>query len=247
MTRQPAFLERVRLLPERVEDAEAFPFTLKVVRGLDLRLSPLTVFVGENGSGKSTLLQAIAELAGLPGTGGGRDQGSGIELGKLADACRPSWKKRPRRSWFFRADRQVHFADWLVEHGGRHAMPWDSDALFADRELSTLSHGEAFLAILNNRAKEGLLLLDEPESALSPQRQLSLIALLHDRLRGNRSQVVIATHSPILMSMPGAELLSFDGEAIAPIELEDTSHFQVMQGVLERPELYWRHLLEGEG
>ncbi len=244
MKRKPAFLDRVRLLPDRVEDEATFPFTLPALRSLDLTLSPLTVFVGENGSGKSTLLQAVAELAGLPCTGGGRDQGGGVELGALADTLRPSWRKRPKRAWFFRADRQAHFAEWLVEHGGAHALPWDGNALFADRQLETLSHGEAFLAVLNNRAKPGLLLLDEPESALSPQRQLSLIALLHERLRGNGSQVVIATHSPILMSMPGADLWSFDGEAIESVELEDTSHFQVMQGVLERPELYWKHLLE---
>jgi len=240
---RPAFLDRVRLVPERIEHPDAFPFTLPVLQGLDLELAPLTLFVGENGSGKSTLLQAIAEVAGLPGLGGGRDQAA-EPVSVLADALRPSFLKRPRGAWYFRADRQVHFAEWLRERGGAHAYGFDQDALFADRSLHTLSHGEAFLAVLHNRAKRGLLLLDEPESALSPQRQLSLIALLLQRLAAGDTQVVIATHSPILLSMPGATLLSFDGQRIEPIDLEDTSHVQITRGVLERPGLYWRYLME---
>ena len=85
--------------------------------------------------------------------------------------------------------------------------------------------------------------MDEPESALSPQRQLTLLALIADRVADGRSQFIIATHSPILMTFPGATILSFDESQLVPIDLEDTTHFQITRGILERPQSYWKHLL----
>ena len=118
------------------------------------------------------------------------------------------------------------------------------DALFADRPLHTLSHGEAFLATIHNRARGGLILLDEPESALSPQRQLSLLALLARAVRAGDTQVIMATHSPIMMTFPEAQLLSFDEGRVRPTTLEQTSHYEITRGVLASPERYWQHLLD---
>ena len=106
------------------------------------------------------------------------------------------------------------------------------------------SHGEAFLAVLQNRMGPGLFLFDEPESALSPQRQLALLALMHDFVRTGKCQFVIATHSPILMTYPGAEIISFDKIPLAAIGLEETSHYQITKGILESPASYWKYLTD---
>ncbi|MCK6507774.1 AAA family ATPase [Myxococcota bacterium] len=247
----PPYLQGAYLLPERVPSPARHPFTLPVVAGLDLVLDrAVTVFVGENGTGKSTVLQALAVLARLPPGGGGR-----AELGydhqvpadlsaPLAGAMRPRFRRQPRRAWFFRADMQGHFAEALASRHGHHAYGDDEDALFADRPLHTLSHGEAFLATIHNRARGGLILLDEPESALSPQRQLSLLALLARAVRAGDTQVIMATHSPIMMTFPEARLLSFDEGRVRPTTLEQTRHYEITRGILESPARYWQHLLD---
>ncbi len=243
----PPFLTGASLVRERVEDWDGYPFTLPMLQGLPLEIkAPVCIFVGENGTGKSTLLQALAELAGLPSWGGGKAQLSNdADLDKgLSGAMRPHFRKRPRASWYARGDRLQHFIRTLKEQGGHHAYGRDADAIFADRDLETLSHGEALLATLNNRARSGLLFLDEPEAALSPARQLSLCALLATSLADGGTQVIMATHSPILMSFPGAQLMLFDEDGIAETTLEETAHYQIMRGVLESPERYWRHLIQ---
>lgn len=240
------FLSGASLVSERVHDWERYPFNLPMLNSLPLEIhAPVCIFVGENGSGKSTLLQALAELAGLPASGGGKAQLSqGEEAPEgLARAMRPHFRRRARSSWYARGDRLQHFIQTLKEQGGHHAYGRDPDAIFADRDLETLSHGEALLATLNNRAREGLLFLDEPEAALSPARQLSLCTLLAASLAEGSTQVILATHSPILMSFPEAQLLLFDDDGITETTLEQTAHYQIMRGVLECPERYWRHLL----
>lgn len=246
---KPPFLAGASLVPERVPVPRAWPFDLPLIQTLPLEIhDPVCIFVGENGSGKSTLLQALAELAGLPARGGGRNQiAHGGQPGALAQAMRPTFVKRPRQTWFARGDRLEHLTSALQDTGTHHAYDRDPDAIFADRRLDTLSHGEALLAVLNNRARAGLLFLDEPEAALSPARQLSLCALLATSLAEGHTQVIMATHSPILMSFPGAQLLSFTEDGLSETTLEETSHYQIMRGVLESPERYWRHLLPEDG
>lgn len=245
----PPYLTGAYLVPDRVEDYGQFPFSLPIVRDLVLKFdSPVTFLVGENGCGKSTLLQALAVLCGLPGGGGGRDQLSvrhEVPLSTnsiLATAMRPQLKRLPNSRWYFRADLQAEFARALASAGGHHAYSRDENAMFRTRALGTLSHGEAFLATLNNRARSGLLFLDEPESALSPQRQLTLLALLKRAVDAGDTQAIIATHSPILMTLPGASILELDGGTIEPVSIEETSHYQITRGILECPERYWKHL-----
>lgn len=239
------------LVRDAVQDWDTYPFDLPCVRDLELTFdSAVTIFVGENGCGKSTVLQALASLVRLPAGGGGRNE-LGVDHGTPADlsnalgaALRPRILKHPPNAWYFRADMNAHFAAALVRRGGHHAYKRDSSAMFADRALHTLSHGEAFLATLNNRARRGLLFFDEPESALSPQRQLTLLALLARAVKRGDTQVVIATHSPIILTFPGATLLSFDDGVIRPTTLEQTSHYQLTRGILECPERYWKHLVD---
>jgi predicted ATPase len=113
---------------------------------------------------------------------------------------------------------------------------------YGGRSLHTRSHGEAFLAIIQNRFHRGLFLLDEPESALSPQRQLSLLMRMSEMVDNGASQFIVATHSPILMTFPGARVVCFDEPHLPIIPLEQTSHFQLTRDILNSPARYWKHL-----
>lgn len=210
----------------------------------------MTFFVGENGTGKSTVIEAIAALCRLPVAGGGRHDVAahhGPErTSVLAGALRPSFRRRPRDAYFLRSEFQAHFATLLDQRkeDPEFTMPGDPYQSYGGRSLYTRSHGEAFLAILQNRIRSGLLLFDEPESALSPQRQLVLLAHMSNLVANGDTQFIIATHSPILLTYPGAQILSFDGDGVRGVSLGETSHFQITKGILHNPASYWKHLQE---
>jgi len=246
MALTPPYLVRVHLKDHAAESDE-YPFSLPIVRGLDIEFaSPVTFFVGENGTGKSTVIEAIAALCRLPVSGGGRNELSGTHgpdtFSPLAAALRPSFRQRPSDAYFLRAEFQAHFASLLDERKADPDFWGDPYARYGGRSLHTRSHGEAFLAILQNRIRSGLLLFDEPESALSPQRQLALLAQMSMLVATGKSQFIIATHSPILLTFPGAQILAFDGNTIRQVSLEETSHFQITKGILQNPAVYWKHL-----
>jgi predicted ATPase len=241
------FISYVTLNPDARLNRKQFPGHLSFTRNLHLEFDgPVTFFVGENGTGKSTLLEAIAVLAGLPIAGGGTNEigaSHGInEDSELANSLRVAFAKRPRDGYFFRAELQAHFASLLDERRHDPDFRGDPYGRYGGQSLHTKSHGEAFLAILKNRLTEGLFLLDEPESALSPQRQLALLALIYQRTRNNTSQFIIATHSPILLTYPTSQIISFDGEELVRVALEETAHYQITRGILSSPESYWKHL-----
>ena len=246
----PPYLVRLQLKEGAAAGAES-PFSLPLIRCLDIEFtSPVTFFVGENGTGKSTVIEAIAALCKLPVSGGGRNELAGNHgpdtSSALARSLRPSFRRRPPDAYFLRAEFQAHFASLL---DARNADPdftkWgDPYTLYGGQSLHTRSHGEAFLAILQNRIRSGLLLFDEPESALSPQRQLALLAHMSNLVATGKSQFIIATHSPILLTFPGSQILSFDGDALRPTSIEETSHFQMTKGILQTPAVYWQHLEE---
>lgn len=233
-------------------DAQSFPGNLPFISDIHLEFkTPVTFFVGENGSGKSTLLEAIAVLSGLPMCGGGTNEiGSshGItEECQLAAALRVGFAKRPKDGYFFRAELQAHFATLLDQRKADPHFWGDPYRRYGGQSLHQMSHGEAFLSVIQNRFTSGLFILDEPESALSPQRQLALLALMHNRTRNRSTQFVIATHSAILLTYPDAQIISFDKAKLTPVELADTSHYQITRGILENPDLYWRHLRDVDG
>ncbi len=240
----PPFLKRVFLRPNAEIDKRSFPGSLPFVQKLDISFdNSVTFFVGENGSGKSTLIEAIAELCGLPVGGGGRNELSGLRTphssSELAPLLRLSFKKRPRDGYFFRAEYQAHFATLLEERQADPDFDRDPYARYGGRSLHTRSHGEAFLAMFTSWMKPGIIVMDEPEAALSPQRQLALLVQMANLVQGGDVQFLIATHSPIILTFPGAALLSFDGGAIRPTQLRDTSHYQITRGILENPDRYW--------
>lgn len=240
------YLIGAEIVPEAIVN-ERYPFNLQAIRSLNLRiLRPVTFFVGENGTGKSTLIEALAELCGFPASGGGRNECASSHAPEskaaLTPALRPKFKKTPRDGYFFRAEFQSHFGSLLDQRRRDPDFRGDPYARYGGRSLSTRSHGEAFLAVFLERVGEGLYLFDEPESALSPQRQLPLLAHMHQLVSEGTSQFIIATHSAILLTFPEAEILSFDGEVIHSGKLKETPQYQITKGVLDSPKRYWKHL-----
>ena len=247
----PPYLQQLTLRGDKVPDFFRFPFNLPFVQGLNLTFkTPVTFLVGENGSGKSTLIEAIAEICRLPVGGGGRnelaDAHSPHSRSELAPVLRASFRSRPRDGYFFRAEFQSHFASLLDQ---RHLDPdFDGDpySRYGGNSLHLRSHGEAFLAVFESWMTPGIILMDEPESALSPQRQLALLYRMAKLAQEGEVQLVIATHSPIFLTFPGATILSFTDGTLSEVSLEQTSHYQITRGILENPERYWRHLMRDD-
>ncbi|MDG1874542.1 MAG: AAA family ATPase [Mariniblastus sp.] len=243
----PPYLRGMQFRDDEYERPPRFPFNLPWLKDFQLNFdSWVTFFVGENGSGKSTLIEAIATLSGLPISGGGRQDMASVfgpeKHSELAKELAPVFLKRPRDGYFFRAEYYAQYASLLDQRDEDPDFSDNPYRAYGGRSLHTRSHGESFLELMQNRFHEGLFLLDEPESALSPQRQLTLLALIADRIKNGKSQFIIATHSPILLTFPTATILNFDESPLAPIELGETSHFQITQGILEHPQRYWKHL-----
>jgi predicted ATPase len=247
------YLQGLYAVEERIPADARFPYNLPFVRGLDLGLDqPVTFFVGENGSGKSTLLEAIADLCNFHVGGGGSNDllyTQHEKSSELSRVLRPRFRQRPRNGYFFRAETLVNFATLLEERERDpdflvsvmyHDEKADPYMRYGGKTLHRRSHGEAFLDVFQNRIKDGLFLIDEPEAALSPQRQLTLLYLLRDRIERGQAQFIIATHSPILMTFPGAAIVDFDDSALRHIALQDTNHYQITRGILESPERYFR-------
>lgn len=249
MTSPAPYLRGVRTIPERIGSDQDYPFNLAFVPRLNLAFThAVTFFVGENGSGKSTLIEAIAELCRLPASGGGRNELADTytpdQKATLSRALRPSFRKQPLDGYFFRGEFQAHFASLLDTRKRDPDFLRNPYARYGGRSLQEQSHGEAFLSVLRNRITKGLFLLDEPESALSPQRQLALLSLIYELVQTGSCQFIVATHSPILMTYPSAQLVSFDEAALPLIRIEDTSHYQLTKAILAAPERFWKHLIE---
>jgi predicted ATPase len=242
------YISRITLLRDKVHSFERYPFCLPSVRSLEqIDLHPkVTFFVGENGSGKSTLLEAIAISMGFNAEGGSKNfrfstRQSHSDLHEFLRVAKGI--KSPRDGFFLRAESFFNVAtevDNLDAQGGPSLIQ-----RYGGRSLHEQSHGESFTALLNERfGGQGLYILDEPEAALSPQRQLAAIARIHD-LATEDSQFIIATHSPILMAYPEAWIYQCGAEGIARTAYEDTEHFQVTRDFLANPQRMLRILMGG--
>jgi predicted ATPase len=226
------YLMQVDLLRDRVTDWEVHPFTVPVVRGFDRLMldQPVTFLIGENGSGKSTLLEAIAVAWGLNPEGGSRDlrfatRESHSDLYKYLRLSRGV--HRAGDQFFLRAESFYNLASTVEDLRGTR---------YGDISLHEQSHGESFLALVTNRFNgSGFYVLDEPEAALSPARQLTLLALMND-LVADGAQFLIATHSPILMAYPHATIFQMSEDGPYEIAYRDTEHFTVTRRFLNDPE-----------
>jgi predicted ATPase len=210
-------------------DKESYPFTIPAVAHLDNMHfhEDVTFFVGENGSGKSTVLEAIALVMGFGAQGGTKsvrmdDAGGASGLHRYLKAKKSH--DHPKDGYFLRAESFYNVAtymdevDYLDGYGGR--------------SLHRQSHGESFMATLLNKFRgKGLYLLDEPEAALSPSRQLAALVRIHDLVQ-SESQFVIATHSPILLAYPSAKIIVFDSDGMREVEYEQTEHFSITRDFL---------------
>jgi predicted ATPase len=245
------YIQRIQLLRERIDSFDAYPFCLPAVRGLDT-LEPhpkMTVFVGENGSGKSTLLEAIAVAMGFNAEGGTRNFrfGTRHSHSNLTDYLRIArGYRKPRDGFFLRAESFFNVATEIEHLDKEPGLSPPVIESYGGHSLHEQSHGESFMSLLMHRfGGQGLYLLDEPEAALSPQRQLAALARIHDLIRAD-SQFIIATHSPILMAYPDAAIFQFDANGIERIAYEETEHYQVFKAFLAHPERMLRDLLREE-
>jgi predicted ATPase len=219
-------------------DRRQYPLTLPFLQdsqfGIDFT-TPITVLVGENATGKSTLLEAIADNCGFHMGGGSRDHfyaAPDAAKSALSQHLRFSWLPKVTKGFFFRADSYVNLARYVDEDLG-------SLHLYGDRPLIQQSHGESFLALFENRLQahtQSIFLLDEPESALSPTRQLELLRLLHRWHESGRAQIIIATHSPLIMAYPHATLLYFDRDGLREVNYRATPHFQTLARFFQNPD-----------
>jgi predicted ATPase len=234
------YLRGVRLVRDSVPTFDEYPFSIPAIRDLEeLALDPkITFLIGENGSGKSTLIEAIAVAAGFNAEGGSRNFHfeTRSSHSKLHEYLRPiRGIKRPRDGFFLRAESYFNVATEIERLG---VGEW-----YGEVSPHEQSHGESFLALVNHRfSGDGLYILDEPEAALSPQRQLSLLAIMHQLVEQERSQLVIATHSPILMAYPGALIYRLDGNSIAPTTYQETEHYTITRDFLNSPERFFKTL-----
>ena len=253
-------------------DLNEFPFTVPVIRSLpEIKFtSPVTFFVGENGSGKSTVLEALACAVEsiTVGTESVKTDKTLAPVRKLSKYFKLAWTKRTRKGFFMRAEDFFGYArsmretrEELEEEYNNVERDYEGRSKYAadlarsayagqlaamknryGRDLDNFSHGEAFLTLFQARfVPGGLYLLDEPEAALSPSRQLSFLSALRQMVE-EEAQFIIATHSPIILAYPGAQIFSFQNGAIKQVQYEELEHVQLTKDFLNNPQLYLRHL-----
>ena len=240
------FLKRITLLRDDISSFYQYPFSIPSIKALDdLKLeSRVTFFVGENGSGKSTLMEAIADKCEFNTAGGGRNNRFEVHASdsKLSNFIRLSWFPKTTNGFFLRAESFYHFATYIDEIDD--PLKYSN---YGGQSLHKQSHGESFLSLFLNRFNgNALYLLDEPEAALSPARQLTFLKIIHDLVEQENSQFIIATHSPILLGYPNADIFSFDQGQISKINYESTDHYQITKYFLHNREKFLSELFKEE-
>ena len=245
------FVNSLTLLRDRIESFDYYPFSLPAVRSLNkVDFHPnVTFFVGENGSGKSTLLESIAVSLGFNAEGGSKNFRFGTRESHsiLHEYLRiAKGYKRPKDGYFLRAESFFNVATEIENLDSEPAASPPVINSYGGRSLHEQSHGESFLALMTERfGGQGIYILDEPEAALSPQRQLAVLSRMHDLVLDN-SQFIIATHSPILMAYPNAIIYMCNKEGVLQVNYKDTEHFQVTRDFLANPERMLKILMERE-
>ena len=223
-------VKRISLERDKIESYDSYPFNIEVVKNFhELNFdSQVTFFVGENGIGKSTFIEAIAVALGLPAEGGTENfrYETKNTTSELSEYLRVGTFNKPKTKFFLRAESFYNFSTEVDNIG-----VWGSYG----GSLHECSHGESFLKLVQNRFSDhGLYILDEPEAALSPQRQLSLLCLI-DQLVKDGSQFIIATHSPILISYRNGKILDLNNN-FKEVKYEDTDIYNLYKMYLEQPD-----------
>lgn len=248
------YLKEIELKRKTIDSFDVYPFSIPAVKELDFLEfdKEVTIFVGENGSGKSTLLEAIAVGLGFNAEGGSKNFHFGTRSthSELHRYLRFSKSfKRYKDGFFLRAESFYNVAtniDELDEAAFPYINPPAIKDSYGGKSLHHQSHGESFLSLMIKRfSGDGLYLLDEPEAALSPTRQLAILSRMH-QLVTQRSQFIMATHSPILMAYPGAKIYQIDKSGLYPIKYQDTEHYEVTKAFLNNPEPMLKELFSEE-
>lgn len=244
-----SYLRSLKLRREKVLSFEEYPFSLPFISQLrELELHPaVTFFVGENGSGKSTLLEAVAVAWGFNPEGGTRNfrfqtRGSHSLLHEYLRLVKSPY--RARDGFFLRAESMFNVASEIEHLDEEPASGPPVTDSYGGRSLHEQSHGESILSVMMHRfGGHGLYILDEPEAALSPSRQLAMLRRMHDLVK-QRSQFLIATHSPMLMAYPNAWIYQISAQGIELVKLEDTEHYVVARRFLNDPHQQVARLLD---
>ncbi|UUE58793.1 AAA family ATPase [Pectobacterium aroidearum] len=234
--RDKPYLQRVYFHPKKIRDPQHYPFSIPAISDLEkIHFHPdVTFLVGENGSGKSTLLEAVAIAMGFNPEGGSRNFNFSTRdsHSSLSDYIRiVKGITRPRTGYFLRAESFFNVATEI-----ENIDPGLIQLAYGGVSLHQQSHGESFMALLNHRfGPNGFYLLDEPEAALSPTRQLTALARIH-QLVNSGCQFIIATHSPIILAYPSAVIYQFDEGGIQQVAWQETDHYQITRQFLNNPQ-----------
>jgi len=236
----PVHLKAIAIRSDTFPARECYPFSLPILQrtpSVAFR-SPVTFFVGENGSGKSTLLEALARAAGIHiwKNNGIARAGFNPHEDKLHHWLSAEWTDGPTPGAFFASQIFRHFSELLDSWAAADPGLFE---YFGGQSLLTQSHGQSLMSFFSSRFKiPGLYLLDEPETALSPRTQLALLRILHENAEAGHAQFIIATHSPILLALPKAEILSFDHSTVQPVSYRETDYYTVYKDFLNHPERF---------
>ncbi len=253
---------RMRNYPEDKQDE--FPWSLPLIKEFEELVFEKSVsfFVGENGSGKSTILEAIAAYSEIPIAGSFRleEDPSLAAANELANYLSIRFTQKTQRGFFVRAEDFIGFARHIKNEikgldneiqevkdsftGGDinlaiGAIEGEKNQLISrySTDLEAMSHGEGFIKFFTSRITgKGIYLIDEPEAALSPQRQLSLLSLIKEKVEKTGSHFIIATHSPIIMALPDSEIFYFHDNKIEKVSYTDTEHYKLSKAILDNPE-----------
>lgn len=235
------YLSKIEIIKHNKDE---FPYNLPLFRKettIELK-KPIIFIVGENGTGKSTFLESLAGAVGFNQMGGNANHNFGVtERYDIEEILKLQWNIKTKKGFFFRAESFYNFSNYIdnlmdEDYGIRYA--------YGGKKLVEQSHGESFLSLFKNKFRDGLFILDEPEAALSPERQLSLISILNDLTKHHNAQFIIATHSPILITAPNSTIYEIDGDNLLEKRYGETKQFELYKSFINAPERYLHYLTE---